>query len=66
MLSEADRRIDAKVNYEKSDLLQILRMLKSYDLLRDDGQLEFYTPPQTRARARVRRAAGRTGVIGHR
>jgi hypothetical protein len=43
MLSELIATVDAKVNYEKSDLLQILRMLKSYDLLRDDGQMEFFT-----------------------
>ncbi len=43
MLLELTERIDVKRNYEKSDLLQILRILKNYDLLKS-GQLELFTP----------------------
>ena len=43
MLLELIERIDVKRNYEKSDLLQILRILKNYDLLKS-GQLELFTP----------------------
>lgn len=35
MLRELVRGVDKNKNYEKSDLLQIIRLLKNYDLLRD-------------------------------
>ena len=41
MLMELAARIDENKSYEKSDLLQILRILKSNDLLRD-AQLELF------------------------
>lgn len=41
MLLELVERVDVSKNYEKSDLLQILRLLKTYDLLRD-GQLDLF------------------------
>lgn len=41
LLLELAERIDAKKTYEKSDLLQLLRILKSYDLLQT-GQLELF------------------------
>jgi len=35
MLAELIRSVDKNKNYEKSDLLQIIRLLKNYDLLHD-------------------------------
>ncbi len=52
MLRELVRGIEQNRNYEKSDLLQTLRILKNYDLLRDE-QLELFRKP-----ARKRRRAG--------
>lgn len=42
ILQELASDIDAKNNYEKSDVLQMLRILKNYDLLREP-QLELFT-----------------------
>jgi hypothetical protein len=50
MLRELIRAIEANKNYEKSDLLQILRILKNYDLLRDE-QLELFRRARRRPRA---------------
>ena len=50
MLLELAERVDAKKTYEKSDLLQILRILKNYDLLKS-GQMDLF------AHARRRKAA---------
>ncbi len=50
MLRELARQVDVNCNYEKSDLLQTLRILKNYDLLKDE-QLELFR------RRRPRRAA---------
>lgn len=47
MLLELVERVDVKKTYEKSDLLQILRILKNYDLLRS-GQMDLFR--QTRRR----------------
>lgn len=47
MLYELAARVDVQRNYEKSDLLQILRLLKNYDLLRDP-QLELFGGRRTR------------------
>lgn len=47
MLLELIRRVDRNRNYEKSDLLQTLRILKVYGLLRDD-QLELFRTPRVR------------------
>ncbi len=41
MLLELAERVDVKKTYEKSDLLQILRILKNYDLLRS-GQMDLF------------------------
>ncbi len=43
MLSEIVRRVDERKSYEKSDLLQIIRLLKSYEFFKDD-QLELFKP----------------------
>ena len=50
MLLELANLVDAKKTYEKSDLLQILRILKNYDLLKT-GQMDLF------AHARRRRPA---------
>ena len=50
MLLELIERLDAKKTYEKSDLLQLLRILKNYDLLKS-GQLDLF------AQVRRRKAA---------
>ncbi|MDA1087390.1 MAG: hypothetical protein O2901_10285 [Verrucomicrobia bacterium] len=42
ILQELIKSVDANQHYEKSDLLQLLRMLKSYDLIRD-SQLELFS-----------------------
>lgn len=49
MLADLVAGVDTNKNYEKSDLLQILRLLKNYDLIRDD-QMEFFGKRKTRAR----------------
>ena len=41
MLLELVDRVDLSKNYEKSDLLQILRILKTYDLLKD-AQMDLF------------------------
>jgi len=58
MLLELIERLDAKKTYEKSDLLQILRILKNYDLLKS-GQMDLF------AHVRRRKAAvpEQTGIV---
>jgi hypothetical protein len=41
MLAELVGAVDTRRNYEKSDLLQIIRLLKNYDLVKD-SQLELF------------------------
>lgn len=41
MLTEIVGAVSSNLNYEKSDLLQIIRLLKSYDLLKD-GQMDLF------------------------
>lgn len=48
MLLELVEHIDTSKNYEKSDLLQILRILKTYDLLKD-SQMELFSAKRNRA-----------------
>ena len=50
MLLELAERIDVKKTYEKSDLLQILRILKNYDLLKS-GQMDLFAPARRRKSA---------------
>lgn len=50
MLAELIRRVEANRNYEKSDLLQVIRILKSYDLLKDP-QLEFFGAKRRRRKS---------------
>lgn len=49
MLRDLIRWIDRHKNYEKSDLLQTLRILKNYGLFRDD-QLELFVARRRRPR----------------
>lgn len=57
MLLELIRSTDPQKNYEKSDLLQIIRVLKAYELL-NDGQMSLF--PRSRAAARRRGGAAAT------
>ena len=50
MLQELAGSIDVQKMYEKSDLLQILRILKKYDLLKD-AQLELFRKKKRRSKA---------------
>ena len=47
MLLELVEHLDTAKNYEKSDLLQILRILKTYDLLKD-AQLDLFAGAKLR------------------
>jgi hypothetical protein len=47
MLSDLILAIDSSRNYEKSDLLQLLRILKNYDFIKDP-QLELFKPARKR------------------
>lgn len=49
MLSELVSCVETKRNYEKSDLLQIVRLLKNYDLLRDP-QMELFGSKRRRSK----------------
>lgn len=46
MLAEIIKRVDKNRDYEKSDVLQIIRILKNYDLFRE-AQLELFTGRRT-------------------
>lgn len=52
MLLELAAGIDVKKTYEKSDLLQLLRILKNYDLLKS-GQIDLFKHPRRRKTAVV-------------
>lgn len=52
MLLELVSAVRANRNYEKSDLLQILRILKAYDIVKDP-QLEFFDKRGRKAKAKV-------------
>jgi hypothetical protein len=47
MLAELVARVEKKRNYEKSDVLQVIRLLKNYDFIKDD-QLELFTGKRRR------------------
>jgi len=47
MLQELIARVDTNKNYEKSDLLQIIRLMKNYDLIKEP-QLEFFAKKRRR------------------
>jgi hypothetical protein len=50
MLLELAEHVDVKKVYEKSDLLQIMRILKNYDLLKT-GQMDLFAPSRRRKSA---------------
>jgi hypothetical protein len=47
MLLDLIRKIEVNRNYQKSDLLQVLRILKNYELFREP-QLELFRPKRAR------------------
>lgn len=58
VLADLIRRVEANRDYQKSDLLQMLRILKNYDLLRDP-QLELFKARRAPAGDRAGRRQGR-------
>ena len=58
MLLELLEGVDTNKNYEKSDLLQILRILKNYDLLKAP-QLELFALRKRRARRNAAAPVGK-------
>jgi hypothetical protein len=60
MLAEIVTRVDVNRNYEKSDLLQIIRLLKNYDLLQE-GQMDLFARKR-RAPARKPKPPAENGV----
>lgn len=53
MLLELAAHVDVKKVYEKSDLLQIMRILKNYDLLKT-GQMDLFAPATRRRKSASR------------
>lgn len=51
MLMELAQHVDVNRNYDKSDLLQLLRILKNYDLLKD-AQMELFKRKRARSSPR--------------
>jgi hypothetical protein len=49
MLQELISRVEVNRNYRKSDTLQLIRLLKNYDLLKDP-QLDLFPTPEPRKR----------------
>ena len=54
MLLELTESVDVSKNYEKSDLLQILRILKTYDLLKDSQLDLFVIQKRKKATSRIK------------
>jgi hypothetical protein len=50
MLADLIDSIEVNRNYQKSDLLQVIRILKNYELLRD-SQLELFRPRRRKKKA---------------
>ena len=48
MLADLVNQVEASRNYQKSDVLQLIRILKNYDFLKS-GQLELFKPKPKRA-----------------
>ena len=63
MLMELAERVDIKKTYEKSDLLQMLRILKNYDLIKS-GQMDLFIQA-TRRRKATAVVPERTGELPH-
>jgi len=60
LLRELAAMIEVHKNYEKSDVLQTVRILKAYGLLRDDPQLELFGRKRRGSRRAAPRAAPET------
>jgi len=60
MLTELVRGVDKNKNYEKSDLLQIIRLLKNYELLREP-QMDLFARGK---RSRRKKAAAPVAAAG--
>lgn len=62
ILQELISQVEVNRNYTKSDVLQVIRILKNYDLIRDP-QLELFKPRRSRSflPSGQRRAEGRRG-----
>ncbi len=52
MLADLIAQIEVNRNYQKSDLLQVIRILKNYDFFRGP-QLELFKPGRRRARSKA-------------
>ena len=52
MLSDLIEHIEVNRNYQKSDLLQVIRILKNYDLFAPP-QLELFDLPKPKRKAKV-------------
>jgi len=63
MLVEIIKGVDKNRNYEKSDVLQIIRILKNYDLFKED-QLELFSGRRA-GRRRKSSAESRTSATNH-
>ncbi len=61
MLLELAERVDINRNYEKSDLLQILRILKNYDLLKGAQMELFKRAGASKRRRKPKPAPGEEG-----
>lgn len=60
MLLELAEHVDVNKNYEKSDLLQILRLLKNYDLLKG-AQMDLFSRKRSGRRQAKASAEGESG-----
>ncbi len=49
MLQELVNRVEVNLNYRKSETLQIIRLLKNYDLIKDP-QMDLFPVPESRRR----------------
>jgi hypothetical protein len=56
LLAELVKRTEPNRNYQKSDLLQIIRVLKTYDLIREP-QMELFKTRRRRGKAAKPREA---------
>jgi len=54
MLADLLNETEVNRNYQKSDLLQIIRILKTYDLLKD-SQMELFKGRRLSPKSEIRR-----------
>ncbi|MCE9615363.1 MAG: hypothetical protein K8T26_13915 [Lentisphaerae bacterium] len=60
ILAELVSGVDVNKNYEKSDLLQVIRLLKNYELVRDD-QLELFAHGRRKSKVKAPASNGAAG-----